>query len=199
MSGINLSVKRKERLGITGPSGSGKSTLAKTIVGLNPVFEGSIEFLGRDLSEWMANDSQNFYRQVQYIFQDSNGALSPRKNISFLLEEVLKYHQPDMSKPERSERIYKSMDILGLPKSLLYSYPGQLSGGEKQRINIGRALLLEPRVLICDEITSALDIESQHQIIDLLCRVNEEMGTTIILISHDNQLLSHFSNRIVKL
>lgn len=195
---INFEVYEGEVLGIVGESGCGKSTLARTIVGLNTVTEGKILFKNNVLLSHLSEKQWHSLRQsIQLIFQDPVASLNPRMTILEIVAEPLKIYQPSLSSTEIIQQVTQIIQAVGLEKEHLYRYPQEFSGGQCQRINIARALILKPSLLVCDEATSALDATTKLQIIHLLKDLKEKFNLTIIFISHDLSLLKHLSNRIM--
>lgn len=190
---INLAIRPGEILGIVGESGSGKSTIAKALTGLNP-FSGRIEFSGRVLQG--ADDMDHAYRRdVQMIFQHPDASLNPRQRIAEILRRPLRlYGGADGSRTR--DRIAAMLERVRLPADYINRYPHQLSGGEKQRIAIARAFLSKPRLVICDEITSALDVSVQAAVIELLMELHRDTGAAYAFITHDINLVRQIAHRI---
>lgn len=188
---VSLTLNQGKTLGIVGTSGSGKTTLAKMISGLLPADSGEILFNNKPLD----NNRLLLARNIQYIFQDPQESLNSRHNIEHLLTEPLKIHKIG----NRQERIDKAKSILtlvGLPDSILQRFPHEFSGGQKQRIGIARALMLEPKLLICDEPVSALDVSVQAQVLNLLIELQYQLHLTIVFITHDLAVVRHIADNI---
>jgi peptide/nickel transport system ATP-binding protein len=185
---VSLSLKRGEILGILGQSGSGKSTLAKAVVGLESVSTGSIT---------RSPDGADGHRitAVQLVFQEPHSAFDPRMTLRTSLRAPL-HARRELTPTERDDRISAAMEEVDLDESLLDRYPGQCSGGQLQRATIARALLLEPQILICDEATSALDALSQRTILNLLLRLQREHHLSLIVISHDMDVVRYMCDRV---
>ena len=183
IDGFSLSVRDGESHAVVGESGCGKTTMARTILGLQAATSGEIRIHGRDLSEWM-NDRKALAREIQFVFQNPLGALSRRQTVEQSLEEPLLIHKVG-NRRMRRKRIRDLMDLVGLSESLLDRLPRALSGGQRQRVAIARALALDPRILICDEPLSALDVSIQAQIVKLFLELQRNLGFTIVMISHD--------------
>jgi oligopeptide transport system ATP-binding protein len=198
VSNVDFNVYEGEILGIVGESGCGKSTLARAIVGLNTITQGDIIFTGnQSLSQLTEKEWHPLRQSIQLIFQDPIASLNPRINILDVIAEPLKIYHPHLSHTEIVQQATDIIKAVGLEEEHLYRYPQEFSGGQCQRINIARALILKPSLLICDEATSALDATTKLQIIDLLKNLKQQFNLTIIFISHDLSLLKHLSNRII--
>ena len=202
LNGLDLAVERGERLGLVGETGAGKTTLALSILRLLPedagrICAGSIRFEGEELLEqseaWMLGLRG---RRISMIFQDPMTSLNPIKSVGEQVGEVLKLHFPGMSAQERSERTDRMLELVGIPASRRGDFPYQFSGGMKQRIVIAMALIGEPELLLADEPTTALDVTIQAQILDMMRRLQEELGTTVLLISHDLGVVAGFCDRV---
>ena len=190
---VSLSVQPGEILGIVGESGSGKSTLAKAMTGLNP-FEGQITFAGRTIAG-LADMDRAYRKNVQMIFQHPDASLNPRQKIREILARPLKlYGEGDRS--AIAQRIGDMLEQVRLPRTHADRYPHQLSGGEKQRVAIARAFASRPKLVICDEITSALDVSVQASIIELLLELHREHSTAFLFITHDLNLIRQIAHRI---
>lgn len=197
VDGVNFTLYEGETLGVVGESGCGKSTLARAIIGLAPVTEGSVTWLGQDLSKTTKREMQDIRKDIQMIFQDPLASLNPRMTIGDIIAEPLKTHFPTMPKKEVKEKVEKIMTRVGLLPNVINRYPHEFSGGQCQRIGIARALILEPKVIICDEPVSALDVSIQAQVINLLRSLQKEMGLSLIFIAHDLAVVKHISDRVL--
>ncbi len=189
---VSLSIERGEVLAVVGESGCGKTTLAKMLLGLLPPSGGDIFFEGVPLS---SVDRHAVSRRIQPVFQDPYSSLNPRKTLASIIGLPLEVHKigtPD----ERKHRVEEIMELVGLPRRLLYSYPSQLSGGQRQRVAIARALAIKPEILVCDEPTSALDVSVQAQILNLLQELRDELNLTYVFISHNLAVVEHMSTRV---
>lgn len=192
VNGVSLNVAKGEVLGLVGESGCGKSTLAKILLGLQKPTTGDILIDGEELT---GLDRKAVARRVQPIFQDPYSSLNPRKSIASIISLPLRVH--GIGKPADWEReVRKIMDLCGLPARAYDGYPNQLSGGQRQRVAIARALVMRPEVVICDEPTSALDVSVQSQILNLLLDLQQELGLTYVLISHNLAVVQHIATRV---
>jgi oligopeptide/dipeptide ABC transporter ATP-binding protein len=192
VDGVSLDVKPGECLGLVGESGCGKSTLALAIMGLIPPTHGHIRLNGHELS---ARQRMETARTVQMVFQDPYASLNPRQTVRRTLADPLRLHGIT-NKTEVEHRVMDMMDKVGLRRDRADRYPHEFSGGQRQRIGIARALILQPKLVICDEPVSALDVSIRAQIINLLLELKDEMGLAYILISHDLGVVEHVSDRV---
>jgi peptide/nickel transport system ATP-binding protein len=193
---ISLQVGERESVGLVGESGCGKSTLSRALLGLLPVRNGTVEFAGRDIATLASDEQLPWRRQVQMIFQDPYAALNPRHSVETILDRVQRLHgQADAG--ERQQARHATLDAVGLARSSLARLPHQFSGGQRQRIGIARALILRPRLVICDEPVSALDVSTQAQILNLLVELREELGLSYLFISHDLSVVRYFADRVL--
>lgn len=193
VDGISFAVDRGESIGIVGESGCGKSTLAKAITGLVPIASGSIHLDGETLGAGRARATM---RRIQMVFQDPSSSLNPSLTIEKMLSELLRVHRL-VAPAKIADRCAELMDLVELPASLLKARPRRLSGGQRQRVGIARALALEPEVLIADESVAALDVSVQAPVLNLLNTLREELGLTLMFISHDLAVVRYVSDRVV--
>jgi oligopeptide transport system ATP-binding protein len=182
VDGVNLTIEKGETVGLVGESGSGKSTLGRMILGLIPPTSGEVWFEGVKKTKLLP-------RRMQMIFQDPYSSLNPRMSVNSIIAEPTKIH----GLPNRVEEL---LELVGLPVSAKTRYPHEFSGGQRQRIGIARALALNPDFLICDEPISALDVSIQAQIVNLLQRLQKELGLTILFIAHDLAMVRYLSSRV---
>jgi oligopeptide transport system ATP-binding protein len=197
VEGISLKLYEGETLGIVGESGCGKSTLARAIIGLVKASSGQISWLGQRLNHQDKRTWRNVRQDIQMIFQDPLASLNPRMTIGDIIAEPLRTYYPKLSRKEVSETVRVMMDKVGLLPNLINRYPHEFSGGQCQRIGIARALILKPRLVICDEPVSALDVSIQAQVINLLKSLQQEMGLALIFIAHDLAVVRHISDRVM--
>jgi oligopeptide transport system ATP-binding protein len=196
VGGISLELHPGEVLGVVGESGSGKSTLARAIVGTVPS-TGRIRFDGQDLGNLGPEARRARRRDIQMIFQDPLAALNPRMTVGDIIAEPLTTHFPKTPRAEVRKRVAELMERVGLLPNLMNRYPHEFSGGQCQRIGIARALILRPKLLICDEPVSALDVSVQAQVVNLLRELRRELGIAMIFIAHDLSVVRHISDRIM--
>jgi peptide/nickel transport system ATP-binding protein len=195
---VDLEVYPESCTAIVGESGSGKTTLARCIVGLHPNWTGDISFKGSSLANGARHRQKNVLKQIQYIFQNPYTSLNPRKTINQILSEPLE-HFFKISGDERRARVNRVLDDVSLGHDFLGRYPGQLSGGERQRVAIARAIVVEPDLLVCDEVTSALDVSVQATTVEVLRRLQSERNLTMIFITHNLALVRSIAQTAVVL
>ncbi|MCR1933299.1 ABC transporter ATP-binding protein [Clostridium tepidum] len=194
---VSFKLEEGETVGLVGESGCGKSTLGKLILGLENVTEGSIKYKGNNIDLFKGKKLKNFRKECQIIFQDTYCSLNPNIKIIDSLMEPLDNFFAELSKNEKITKIENIVVFAKLDKDILKKYPSSISGGERQRVNICRALLLEPKLLICDEIISSLDVCTQVAIINMIKELKEKSNTTILFISHDISVVDHLCDRII--
>ena len=199
VSDITLSVKRGETLALVGESGSGKTTILRTISGLLPALSGCVEFDDCDLTVGVDQRSTELCRHVQLIFQNPDASLNPRHTVAEIIDQPLKLYFPKMTRDERRARQIELLERVRLDGRYRLRYPGQMSGGEKQRVAIARAFAAEPNVVLCDEVTSALDVSVQAAVLDLLADLQNERNTTYIFIAHDLAVVRAIADRVAVL
>ncbi len=192
---VSFEIGRGECLGLIGESGSGKSTVANMISGFMPATEGKIIFDGKDLTTLKPKEWREIYRKMQMVFQQPDGSFDPRKTIGSGIGESLRNRRLDAA--EISRRVAAAMSACGLDPALARRYPHELSGGQCQRAAIARAMIAEPELLICDEVTSALDVTIQQEVMNLLMKLKNERGLSLLFICHDIALAWHFCDRLL--
>ena len=197
VDGVSFDLAPGETLGVVGESGCGKSTLARAILNLIPATSGSILWQGREMRGAPGQTWMDLRKDVQMIFQDPLASLNPRMTIAQIIAEPLRTHQPELDAGEVMRRVQGMMSRVGLTPQQINRYPHEFSGGQCQRIGIARALILRPKLIICDEPVSALDVSIQAQIINLLKELQGEMGLALIFIAHDLAVVKHISKRIL--
>jgi ABC-type glutathione transport system ATPase component len=196
VTGVSFDIAPGETLGLVGESGSGKSSIARAIVGLTKPAGGEILFQGKDLAQANAAEMRIARRDVQMIFQDPFASLNPRMTVGDLLTEPWRVNRGSLPRNEWGPALAKLMSQVGLDPEHAKRYPAQFSGGQRQRICIARALALRPKLLVCDEAVSALDLSIQAQILNLLKELQEELGLAYLFISHDLGVVRHISDRV---
>lgn len=197
VDGVNVRLFEGETLGVVGESGCGKSTFARAIVGLVEATEGEVMWLGQDLTKMQDVQRRETRKDIQMIFQDPLASLNPRMNIGDIIAEPLETFYPKLSKAEVKVRVKEMMDKVGLLPNLVNRYPHEFSGGQCQRIGIARALILNPKMIICDEPVSALDVSIQAQVVNLLKELQDELGLSLVFIAHDLSVVKHISDRVL--
>jgi ABC-type glutathione transport system ATPase component len=197
LNNISFSLTSGQILGIIGESGSGKSTLAKVLLRLFPCNAGQIYWLGVNVTHLKEEKLKALRKNYQLIFQDPYASLNPYQRVREVLSEPLLYHRLAKSRKDALEAVIEILEKVGLNATFLDRYPAQLSGGQRQRICIARALLFNPKVLICDEAITALDIQMQKQILDLLLQIYQERELAIIFISHDFEIVQRFCRYVI--
>ena len=199
VGGVDFEIRQGETLGIVGESGSGKSTLARALIQMVPgtgkaVWMGDQELMGLGKSAMM-----KYRSEIQMVFQDPLASLNPRMTVGQIIAEPLKTHRPELSANDVRARVRAIMERVSLLPNQINRYPHEFSGGQCQRIGIARALLVEPKLIICDEPVSALDVSIQAQVINLLMDVQREMGLSLIFIAHDLSVVKHIADRVMVL
>jgi oligopeptide/dipeptide ABC transporter ATP-binding protein len=192
IDGVTIDLRAGETLGLVGESGCGKSTLGRTLVGLYKTTAGTIELNGKVVGEERTLEER---RSVQMVFQDPFSSLNPRMTVGQVLREAINFHKL-VPADKVEERCQELLSIVGLPKDSLGSFPRQFSGGQRQRIGIARALALEPKILIADEVVSALDVSVQASVVNLLMDLKRDLGLTMLFISHNIAVVRQVSDRI---
>jgi microcin C transport system ATP-binding protein len=196
VDGVSIEVRKGETLGVVGESGSGKTTLGLAILRLISSV-GPVVFMGHALQGLSFKAMRPFRRNMQIVFQDPYGSLSPRMSIEDIVEEGLRVHHPKMSREEREQRVIRALTEVGLEPATRHRYPHEFSGGQRQRIAVARAIVLEPTFVVLDEPTSALDMLIQSQIVALLRKLQREHDLTYMFISHDLKVVAALASRLV--
>jgi len=196
VEGVSFEVKKGMSLGLVGESGCGKTTIAKTILRLYKPTGGKILFDGVDITNLTGRQMRRLRRDIQFVFQDPFGSLDPRQTIGDIVGESLIIHKMVKTSQEYEERVVELMDMVGIPGAFAKRYPHELSGGQRQRIGIARALACEPKLIICDEPVSALDVSVQAQVLNLLERLQRELELSYLFIAHDLSVVRHISDEI---
>jgi oligopeptide/dipeptide ABC transporter ATP-binding protein len=203
VDGVDFSIRQGETLGVVGESGCGKSTLSRAVLRLLPAggadLGGSITVMGRDITRDDEEAMRKSRKDLQIVFQDPLASLDPRSTIGDSIAEPLRVFRPELGRREREAEAAAMMERAGLSSTLINRYPHELSGGQNQRVGIARAMILKPKLVICDEAVSALDVSIRAQIIDLLINLQKEMGMAMMFISHDLAVVREISHRVMVL
>jgi peptide/nickel transport system ATP-binding protein len=199
LSNVELSVGRNECVAVVGESGSGKTTLARCLVGLHSSWSGEVRFGGELMQRAAYRRSRRDLQAMQFIFQNPYTSLNPRTPIGGIVELPLLHFFPSLSRSERQERVSRVLQDVALGPDFWSRYPDQLSGGERQRVAIARALVVSPDLLVCDEITSSLDVSVQATIIELLRRLQAERHLSLLFITHNLALVRSIAQSVVVL
>ncbi len=195
VEGVNLKIHPGRTLGLVGESGSGKSTTAFLMVRLDNPTAGDILYEGNSVAHIKGHALKTFREEVQMVFQDPYSSLDPRQTLFSTVERPIKLHT-SLSKRDRMGRVIEILGQVGLDSGQLYRYPHEFSGGQRQRIAIARALAVEPRLIVCDEAVSALDVSVQAQILNLLKKLQDDLGLAYLFVSHDLNVVRHISHEI---
>jgi oligopeptide transport system ATP-binding protein len=199
VDGVSFELHQGETLGIVGESGCGKSTLGRAVLRLIEPTGGHVVWLGEDLGGLRAEAMRQKRREMQIVFQDPLASLDPRMTVGDSIAEPLITHEPGLARAEVRTRVRETMARTGLSPQMINRYPHEFSGGQCQRIGVARAMILKPKLIVCDEPVSALDVSIQAQIINLLMRLQREFGLSLLFISHDLSVVRHVSQRILVL
>lgn len=195
VDGVSLTIQEGETVGLVGESGCGKTTFGRAILRLEEPTSGEIYFEGQSILNYDKKKMQALRKKMQIIFQDPFSSLNPRKTVAHIIGEPLLVHGMH-SRTKRDERVLELLTVVGLRKEHMRRYPHQFSGGQRQRIGVARALALNPRLIVCDEAVSALDVSIQAQVINLLKDLQNDFGLTYLFISHDLSVVEHVSDRV---
>jgi oligopeptide/dipeptide ABC transporter ATP-binding protein len=195
VDGVSFELRKGETLGLVGETGCGKSTLARCITRLYSITGGTIDFDGRDISHLEGHQLRDVRREVQMIFQDPYGSLNPRRRVGSIISDPFVIHGT-LDGAARKRRVQELMELVGLNPEHYNRFPNEFSGGQRQRIGVARALALQPKLIVCDEPVSALDVSIQAQIINLLADLQAELGLTYLFIAHDLSVVQHVSDRV---
>ncbi|MCO4238999.1 ATP-binding cassette domain-containing protein [Pseudarthrobacter raffinosi] len=194
LTDINISIGHGETLGLVGESGSGKTTLGRAVLGLAPVSGGKVTFEGKDISQATRKQRRVLSRDMQVVFQDPYTSLNPALEIGDILAEPLGVQ--GMEQAAAKKRVRELLDQVGLPSDAIHRLPREFSGGQRQRVAIARALALSPKLIVCDEPVSALDLSTQARVLDLFLQIQKDTGVSYLFVSHDLDVVRHISHRV---
>ena len=194
LKGVSLDIRAGECVGLVGESGSGKTTLGRAVLGLAPVTGGSITMEGKEIAHASRAERKELAKDIQVVFQDPYSSLNPSMSIEQILTEPLVVR--NVSKADASARVRELLEAVGLPSDAAHRRPREFSGGQRQRIAIARALALDPKLIVCDEPVSALDLTTQSRVLDLFLEIQERTGVAYLFISHDLAVVRHLSHRV---
>jgi ABC-type glutathione transport system ATPase component len=194
LKGVSLDIRPGESVGLVGESGSGKTTLGRAVLGLAPVTEGVIRYDGRDISHLNRRERRDLSSEIQVVFQDPYSSLNPSMTIEQILIEPLTIR--GVKPAEAKQHVGTLLDQVGLPADARSRLPREFSGGQRQRVAIARALALDPKLIVCDEPVSALDLSTQARVLDLFIEIQERTGVAYLFVSHDLAVVRHISHRV---
>ena len=194
LGGVSLRIGESETLGLVGESGSGKTTLGRAVLGLAPVTEGRIVFDGQDISHATPKERRALSRDLQVVFQDPYTSLNPSMSVGDILAEPLTVQ--GWKSGDARHRVREVLDQVGMPRDSISRRPREFSGGQRQRVAIARALTLSPKLIVCDEPVSALDLSTQARVLDLFLQIQRDTGVSYLFVSHDLDVVRHISHRV---
>jgi oligopeptide transport system ATP-binding protein len=193
---VSFDIYKGETLGLVGESGCGKTTCGRTVIGLYPATSGCVEYEGKDVTKLKGSDKQWFKKRVQMIFQDPYASLDPRMTVGDIIAEGMENFNLYPNGKDREKRVHELLALVGLNKEHASRFPHEFSGGQRQRIGIARSLAVDPEFIVCDEPISALDVSIQAQVVNLLIKLQKELGLTYLFIAHDLSMVKHISDRV---
>lgn len=196
---VSFDLYQGETLGIVGESGCGKSTLSRAVIRMLPATSGESIWMGKDIQKMSVKELVALRKDIQMVFQDPLASLNPRMTAGTIIAEPLLVHYPEIGKAERMARVVAMMEKVGLTVDMVNKYPHEFSGGQCQRIGIARALITNPKMIVCDEAVSALDVSIRAQVINLLMDLQKELGISLLFISHDIAVVRHIAQRVMVL
>jgi oligopeptide transport system ATP-binding protein len=196
VDGVSFDLLRGETLGVVGESGCGKSTLGRLLMALEKPTSGSVVFEGQDMAKLEGKALRDMRRNIQIVLQDPYTSLNPRMTVADIVGEPFEIHPQVAPKGDRRRKVQELLDVVGLNPEHINRYPHQFSGGQRQRIGIARGLALRPKVIICDEPVSALDVSVQAQVVNLLEKLQDEFGLSYLFIAHDLSVVRHIADRV---
>ena len=197
VDGVSFKLRRGETLGVVGESGCGKSTLGRLLMGLETPTDGSIKLLGREMAGLKPKEMRRMRRDIQIVLQDPYSSLDPRMTVGDIVGEPFDVHTDVLQGRDRREVVQELLEVVGLNPDHINRYPHQFSGGQRQRIGIARALSLRPKIIVCDEPVSALDVSVQAQVVNLFEKLQDEFGLSYVFIAHDLSVVRHISDRVM--
>ena len=197
VDGVSFQLRRGETLGVVGESGCGKSTLGRLLMGLERPTSGSLNLLGHEMAGMKPRELRRMRRDIQIVLQDPYSSLDPRMTVGDIVGEPFDVHTDVLGRQDRRAAVQELLDLVGLNADHINRFPHQFSGGQRQRIGIARALALRPKILVCDEPVSALDVSVQAQVVNLFERLQDELGLSYVFIAHDLSVVRHISDRVM--